>query len=61
MSDEQIRLPQEQPQQAKPAGIFEHRCEEPGCTKWGGFGFGSKHKGQHFFCSAHRESGERYL
>jgi hypothetical protein len=43
-----------------PAGIHEHFCEHPGCTKWGGFGFSRPRETSHWFCFQHREEGERY-
>lgn len=61
MSDEPIKLPEDVRPPSTPAGIYEHWCEHPGCKEWGGWGFGNKHRGQHFFCFEHRQEGERYL
>jgi len=40
-----------------PAGIYEHWCEHPGCTKWGGWGF-PRGRETVWFCFEHREDGE---
>ncbi|RWO14532.1 MAG: hypothetical protein EOS08_29430 [Mesorhizobium sp.] len=40
-----------------PAGLFEHWCEHPGCTKWGGWGF-PRGKQTVWFCWKHREDAE---
>lgn len=61
MSDEPIKLPEGVGPASAPSGIYEHWCEHPGCKEWGSWGFGSKHRGQHFFCFEHRAEGERYL
>jgi len=61
MSDEIIKLPEGVGPAEKPAGIFEHYCEYANCKEWGGWGFGSKARGQHFFCYEHKGEGEQYL
>lgn len=40
-----------------PAGLFEHWCEHPGCTKWGGWGF-PRGKQTVWFCWKHRGDAE---
>ncbi|PAQ03761.1 hypothetical protein LRP31_34975 (plasmid) [Mesorhizobium mediterraneum] len=53
MSDD----PSSQPVPASRAiGIYEHYCEHPGCTKWGGWGF-PRGKQTIWFCREHRETG----
>ncbi|RVK61898.1 hypothetical protein CN126_12335 [Sinorhizobium meliloti] len=42
---------------AKPhieAGPFVHYCEQPGCKKWGSFGFAIGRGEPNWFCSEHR-------
>ena len=41
----------------RPAGIYEHYCEHPGCGKWGGWGF-PHGKTTIWLCGEHREDGE---
>ena len=37
-----------------PAGVFEHRCEHPGCLAWGGFGYApSKSAPMQWWCARH--------
>lgn len=43
-----------------PNGIYEHYCENPGCKKWGGWGFAVGKNPPHWFCYEHRAEGERY-
>ena len=43
--------------QPRPAGIYEHYCEHPGCSAWGGWGY-SRGKATIWFCGEHREDGE---
>jgi hypothetical protein len=40
-----------------PAGLFEHWCEHPGCTTWGGWGF-PRGKQTVWFCWKHRGDAE---
>lgn len=40
MSDALTRPTDLQPEPKNKGGLYEHYCEHPGCTKWGGFGFG---------------------
>lgn len=61
MTDKPIKLPEGVGPTQAPAGIYEHWCEHPGCKNWGAWGFSSRYKGQHFFCTEHREEGEQYL
>ncbi len=60
MSDDPIRLPGAA--SAASAGIYEHWCEHPGCTKWGGWGYSiNKHTPPRWFCWEHRDDGEALL
>lgn len=58
MSDETIR--QEQPPQA-PAGIWEHLCEHPDCSEWGGHGYSVAGRAPRWYCGEHRSEGERLI
>jgi hypothetical protein len=37
----------------RPAGIYNHFCEETGCAKWGGWGFGRGKEPTIWFCYEH--------
>jgi len=51
-------VPSSQPVPAsRPAGIHEHYCEHPGCTKWGGWGFSARETDDLVFWE-HREDWE---
>lgn len=41
-----------------PAGIYEHWCTHPGCTRWGSFGFSSGRAEPRWYCGEHRALGE---
>lgn len=61
MSDEPIRLPDQEPRKA-PTGIYEHWCEHPGCTKWGSWGYSRfRDISPRWFCWEHREDGEALI
>lgn len=54
MSDEALR-PEDAPRRETPAGIWEHLCEHPRCTRWGGWGFpGKEPKTTVWFCTEHK-------
>ncbi|THK34031.1 hypothetical protein EHS39_32785 [Ensifer sp. MPMI2T] len=38
----------------KDKALYEHYCEHPGCTKWGGFGFAVGKAAANWFCIEHR-------
>lgn len=59
MSDEPIR-PGEAPV-ATPVGIWEHYCEHPGCTQWGGHGYQIGKQSARRYCAEHRGEGERLI
>lgn len=60
MTDEPIKLP-EGMAPTRPGGVQEHRCEHPGCTEWGGWGFSKPKQESHWFCYEHKADGERCL
>ena len=62
MSDEPIKLPEGFGPATATSGLYEHNCEHPGCTKWGGWGFGRrKDEPVRWYCNEHKAEGERYL
>lgn len=39
----------------KDTALLEHYCEQPGCTKWGSFGFALRKTAEpNWFCMEHR-------
>lgn len=48
------------PAGSTPAGLYEHWCEHPGCTKWGGLGY-TRNKVIHWFCGEHKDDGEALM
>lgn len=55
MSDEFIL------KKAFPPGIVEHLCEHPGCKEWGAWGYSRMKEEPRWFCTEHRDEGERFL
>ena len=53
-----IFLPGDEARLPRPAGTYEHYCEQPGCSQWGGWGY-SRGKTTIWFCGEHRDDGER--
>jgi hypothetical protein len=60
MGDETLLIIVSTDERPTPAGIFQHWCEHPGCTAWGGFGY-TRAKVTAWFCFEHRSDGERRL
>jgi len=46
---------------ATPAGTWEHWCEHPGCSRWGGWGYKIGAQEVRWYCGQHRGAGERLL
>ena len=49
------------PRKPRPAGIYEHYCQDEGCREWGGFGYERASRRVDWFCFAHRYDGEAVL
>lgn len=60
MSDALTRPTDLQPEPKNKGGLYEHYCEHPGCTKWGGFGFGRPKQVMHWMCEDHRDDLEQF-
>ena len=57
MSDqsEPIIHPADERRTPRPAGIYEHFCEMPGCGKWGAFGYTRSKFEIEWFCFEHAQ------
>lgn len=42
-----------------PAGVIDHWCEHPGCSRWGSFGFTHPTRAV-FYCGEHRDGPGSY-
>jgi len=62
MSDEPTRLAEGMTAAPRQSGRIEnHVCEFEGCGKRAPFGFAKPRQPSHWFCSEHREHGDRHL
>lgn len=54
--------PEREIRPARPTtGMWEHLCHHPDCGLWGAWGFQRGKGEQRWYCSTHRDEGERFF